>query len=222
MRWAGRCSAVLGAIALLWLAGPSAWAQTAAPSPTGAVDCTSFDTQEEAQTYYDDHTDDDPNNPDPAGLDTDGDGQACEGLRSGAQATSTPAATATPAPTPAGELTETGAATNVMALSGISLLELGYGLTLLARRWGVRSRQLPMYLLRKLVRARSEGHDGIELADELVIVHKSVLTEQAASPSDEEPAKPEPLVETGPTTKIPGPSVYSQVARDAVERNGHR
>ncbi len=221
MRWAGRLSAVLGTIALLWLAGPSAWAQTA--SPTGAIDCTSFDTTEEAQTYYDDHKDDDPNNPDPFGLDTDGDGTPCEGLRSaGGTATATPAPSVSPSATPSGQLTETGAATNVMALSGVSLLEFGYGLTLLARRWGVRSRQLPVYLLRKLVRARREGHDGIELADELVIVHKSVLTEQPASPSDEEPTEPGPLVETGPTLKITGPSVYSQVARDAVERNGHR
>ncbi len=221
MRWAGRFSAVLGTIALLWLAGPTAFAQTA--SPTGAVDCTSFDTTEEAQAFYDDHKDDNASNPDPFGLDTDGDGTPCEGLRSaGGTATATPAPSASPSATPSGELTETGAATNVMALSGISLLELGYSLTLLARRWGVRSRQLPVYLLRKLVRARREGHDGIELADELVIVHKSVLSEQSASPSDEEPAEPEPLVETGPTAKIPGPSVYSQVARDAVERNRHR
>jgi len=219
MRWAGRLAAVSGVLALFWLAAPSAWAQTASPaaSPTGSVDCTNFDTQEEAQTFYEDHKDDNASNADPFGLDTDGDGKACEGLRSSAQATSTPAATATPSATPAGELTETGAATNVMALSGVSLLELGYGLTLLARRWGVRSRQLPMYLLRKLVRARREGHDGIELADELIIVHKSALEEQP-----DEPAGPEPLVETGPTIKIAGPSVYSQVARDAVERNKHR
>jgi len=221
MRWASRFSAVSGTIALLWLAGmPSAFAQTA--SPTGAIDCTSFDTTEEAQTFYDDHKDDNASNPDPFGLDTDGDGTPCEGLRSaGVTGTPTPApaASASPSATPSGQLTETGAATNVMALSGVSLLEIGYGLTLLARRWGVRSRQLPVYLLRKLVRARREGHDGIELADELVIVHKSVLEEQG--PSDE-PTEPEPLVETGPTTKIAGPSVYSQVARGAVERNGHR
>ena len=219
MCWAARLSAVLGTIALLWLAGPATFAQTASPTGTGAVDCTSFDTTEEAQTFYDDHKDDNDSNPDPYGLDTDGDGTPCEGLRSaGATATATPAASATPAATPSGQLTETGAATNVMALSGISLLEIGYGLTLLARRWGVRSRQLPVYLLRKLVRARREGHDGIELADELIIVHKSVLTEQ----QDEEPAEPERLVETGPAERITGPSVYSQVARDAVERNGHR
>jgi hypothetical protein len=218
MRWAGRSAAVFGSVAVLWFIGPSAWAQTA--SPTGATDCTSFDTTEEAQTFYDDHKDDNPNNPDPYGLDTDGDGTPCEGLRSaGATTTATPAPSGSPSPTasPSGQLTETGAATNVMALSGVSLLELGYALTLLARRWGVRSRQLPVYLLRKLVRARREGHDGIELADELIIVHKSALEEQ-----QDEPVAPEPLVETVPQVKIAGPSVYAQVARDAVERNEHK
>ena len=42
--------------------------------------CADFETQEDAQEFYDEHKDDDPENPDPYDLDTDGDGQACEGL----------------------------------------------------------------------------------------------------------------------------------------------
>ena len=213
----GKLAAVLGAIALLWLFGPSAWAQTTSPSPSTspAQDCSDFDSQEAAQTFYDDHKDDDASNPDPFGLDTDGDGKACEGLASAA-ATATPAASASPTASPSGELTETGAATGVMALSGISLLELGYSLTLLAKRWGVRSRQLPTYLLRKFVRAKREGQDRVELTDELVIVHRSALEEKD---QDETPA-PEPVGLS--TAEIQEPSVYAQIARDAVERNARR
>ncbi len=46
------------------------------PPPGGDVNCSDFDTQEEAQAFFD------ANNPaqDPYGLDTDGDGEACESL----------------------------------------------------------------------------------------------------------------------------------------------
>src|ERR687895_572676 len=46
------------------------------------VDCADFATQEEAQAFYDEHSDDVPGDPDPFDLDTDGDGKACEGLPS--------------------------------------------------------------------------------------------------------------------------------------------
>ncbi|MEX2538635.1 MAG: hypothetical protein WD646_08280 [Actinomycetota bacterium] len=209
-RLIGRSAVVLGALVVVWLTGAGASAQTATPTGSPATqDCADFDTQEEAQAVYDDRKDDDPNDVDPLDLDTDGDGRACEGLPSSAQATTspTPAATTTPTPTPSGNLTETGAATGVMALSGISLLELGYGLTLLARRWGVRSRQLPVYLLRKVVRARRAGQDRIELTDDLFVVHRSVLEE-------EEEAEPEMLVKD--PVQHSGPSVYARIPRNAV------
>lgn len=46
------------------------------PLPSGDVNCSDFDTQEEAQAFFD------ANNPaqDPYGLDADGDGEACESL----------------------------------------------------------------------------------------------------------------------------------------------
>src|SRR5687768_2417240 len=123
---AGRSTTlVMGVLALLWLFAGGAWAQTTSPSPTSRT-CADFETQEAAQQYYDDHKDDDPNDPDPDNLDTDGDGVACEGLPT--SATASPAA-ATPTPTASAnqELPENGAATGVMALSGLSLLEMGYG-----------------------------------------------------------------------------------------------
>jgi hypothetical protein len=212
-RLMGRSAVVLGALVVVWFTGAGASAQTATPTGSPATqDCADFDTQEEAQAVYDDRKDDDPNDADPLDLDTDGDGRACEGLPSSAQGTTspTPAATTTPAPTatPSGNLTETGAATGVMALSGISLLEIGYGLTLLAKRWGVRSRQLPVYLLRKVVRARRAGHDRVELTDDLFVVHRSVLEEE------EEEAEPEVLVKD--PVRPSGPSVYARIARNAV------
>jgi hypothetical protein len=211
-RLIGRSAVVLGALVVVWLTGAGASAQTATPTGSPATqDCADFDTQEEAQAVYDDRKDDDPNDVDPLDLDTDGDGRACEGLPSSAQATTspTPAATTTPTPTPSGNLTETGAATGVMALSGISLLELGYGLTLLAKRWGVRSRQLPVYLLRKVVRARRAGQDRVELTDDLFVVHRSVLEEE-----EEEEAEPEMLVKD--PVQHSGPSVYARIPRNAV------
>ena len=63
----------------------------------------------------------------------------------------------------------------VMALSGLSLVEAGYGLTLVARRYGVKRRAIPMYLLRKLVSAGQSGGSTVALGDDLYLVHESAL-----------------------------------------------
>jgi hypothetical protein len=89
-----------------------------------------------------------------------------------------------------------------MALSGLSLLELGYGMTLLSKRFGVRRRSLPLYLMRRLTRAASHGQDHIEVAEDLYLVHRSVL-EDAVRNAD--PARDRPA----PTP----PSVYATLAR---------
>ena len=78
-------------------------APTPEPTPTpGTVDCADFATQPEAQAFYDEHSDDDPSNPDPFDLDSDGDGTACEGLPGGPTPTPTP----TPTPPPGSGTTE--------------------------------------------------------------------------------------------------------------------
>jgi len=133
-----------------------------------SVSCASFATQQQAQAYYDQHKNDVPGNVDPAHLDADGDGKACEGLPSAA-----PAATAAPASAP---LPNNGAETGVMALSGLSLLEAGYGMTLLARRYGVKRRNVPLYLLRKLVSAGKAGQATVALGDDIYLIHGSALT----------------------------------------------
>lgn len=140
-------------------------------------DCADFATQEEAQAFYDDNSDTDPNDPDPFDLDTDGDGQACEGLPSGgAVTTATPAPTSTATSEPDNQdLPNSGAASAVLALSGLTLLEAGYGLTLAAKRLGVRRRSVPLHLVRKMAKAAGRGEDRIPVAEDLYLVHRSAL-----------------------------------------------
>lgn len=182
-----------GIVALLWLLAGGAFTPASAQETR---DCADFSTREEAQTFYDDHEDDDPNDPDPFDLDTDGDGQACEGLPEGAGATATGSPAASPSPS-ANALPQNGAATGVMALSGLSLLEAGYGMTLLSKRLGVRRRSVPLYLMRKLIRAAKHGEGTIEVADDLYLVHRSVL-------------------ENGPAREAPAPVAYEPVAYEPI------
>jgi hypothetical protein len=175
-------------LALIWFTGGAAAGQTATATPTAAAtgtqDCADFDTQEEAQAFYDQHVQDTPGNPDPFDLDTDGDGKACEGLPTSASAspgaTAAPTATATPAATN-GTLPQNGAETGVIALSGLSLLELGYGLTLASRRLGVRRRAIPLYLLRKFASAARKGDGHVQVAEDMYLVHRSVLESGAST-----------------------------------------
>lgn len=168
-------------LASMWLFAGLASAQTS-PTPTAAAtgtqDCADFDTQEDAQAFYDQHTNDTPGNPDPFDLDTDGDGKACEGLPLAAQAaspTASAAATSSPTTTSGQPLPNSGAETGVIALSGLSLLELGYGLTLASRRLGVRRRAIPLYLVRKFANAARKGDGHVQVAEDMYLVHRSVL-----------------------------------------------
>ena len=195
----------LGALLLAFLLGGEAWAQA-------QRDCSDFSTQEEAQEYYDSRSDDDPNDPDPDDLDTDVDGQACEGLPTSAQATASPAATT--APGEENELPQNGAETGVIALSGLSLLEAGYGLTLASKRLGIRRRAIPLYLMRKMITAAERGQDRVELSDDVYLVHRSVLEN---APLVEDIA---PIVET--TADEPDVE-YEYLDLDETEQpsNGH-
>ncbi len=166
MRKAVTILALLAAGAAFFLAlAAGALAQT-----TPSKNCSDFATQQDAQAFYDQHKNDQPGNPDPDHLDADGDGKACEGLPSAA-----PAATVAPVATPTPAIPKNGAETGVMALSGLSLLEAGYGMTLLARRYGVKRRNVPLYLLKKLVSAGKSGHATVALGDDIYLVHESAL-----------------------------------------------
>jgi hypothetical protein len=209
---------VMGAVALIFLGAASAAAQD-------TVDCSDFDTQEEAQQFFEQHggPQQDPNH-----LDEDGDGRACEGLPSAAGGsatpTATPGATATPVPTatPTGQaLPKNGAGTVAMALSGLTFLEAGYGLTLLAKRVGVRSRSLPLHLMRRLVRAAERGQEAVELTDDLYLVRRApqwTVQQTAPAPIERpvvEPLAPEPQPEPALRADegIPAGGVYAALAR---------
>jgi hypothetical protein len=140
-------------LGLLLLLGGAARAQTTTPTATPAPegedrDCSDFETQEEAQKFYEDQGG--PSS-DPHMLDPDHDGRACEGLPGG-----TPGPTATPGA--AGELPENGAFSAIMALSGLSFLEAGVALTLFASRLRVRRRRLPMILVTPSEDAKAPAH----------------------------------------------------------------
>lgn len=89
-----------------------------------------------------------------------------------ATATATPIRTATPALVPTNTLPKNGAPTAAIALSGLTLLELGYGLRLLSRRLQVRARAVPLFLLRKLARAQRAGRTEVEVMDGVYLVQR--------------------------------------------------
>jgi hypothetical protein len=199
-----------------------------AQSPTataGVRDCADFDTQEAAQQYFDQNKS--ATNPNPDQLDTDGDGKACEGLPTSATATTSPAATTAPtaSPTTTGTLPQNGAETGVIALSGLSLLEAGYGLTLASKRLGIRRRAIPLYLIRKFAHAARRGEGHIEVGEDMYLVHRSVLETGPIAPIAPVPevAPDEPLhtpelfdlerVEEPTTPAGQRPNVYAALAR---------
>ena len=167
--------------ALLLLAGTtiivlhataSSWAQT--PTASGRKDCSDFATQQAAQAFFEQNGG--PAN-DPFNLDVDNDGKACEGLpggTAGASATPTisPGATVAPTATPSTTLPRNGAPTAAIALSGLTCLEAGYGLTLAAKRIGVRRRALPLFLMRKLVRAAHQGESEVPIMEDVFLVRR--------------------------------------------------
>jgi hypothetical protein len=229
----GRLPGRVRSLSLLSLILAFAWAGSA--SAQEQRDCADFSTQEEAQAFYNDHTDDEAGNPDPFNLDTDKDGQACEGLPTSAQA---PTTSATPAPTAAAgdqSLPQNGAETGVIALSGLSLLEAGYGLTLASKRLGIRRRAIPLYLMRKMINAAEKGSDRVEISDDVYLVHRSALEQATDDESAERPVDPPvetpvetetidddaepvgfdlaPLADEEPAPPVRAPNVYAALAR---------
>jgi hypothetical protein len=151
-------------------AAMSSWAQS--PTPSGRKDCSDFATQQAAQAFFEQNGG--PTN-DPFNLDVDNDGKACEGLPGGTATTApsaSPGATVAPTATPSAALPQNGAPTAAIALSGLTFLEAGYGLTLAAKRMGVRRRALPLFLMRKLLWAAHEGESEVPIMDDVFLVRR--------------------------------------------------
>lgn len=78
----------------------------------------------------------------------------------------TPTPTPTRTPTPTGtQLPKTGSPAAVIGLSGLTALEAGFGLRMLSRRLQMPMRAVPLYLLRRLVRAERRGEGSVEVAE---------------------------------------------------------
>ena len=150
----------------------AATAQTASPtaSPaTAAKTCADFKTQSEAQTYFTSKGGSKTNNID--NLDPNRNGIACEGLpgtpSTGASPTPAPAATATARPLP-----NNGVFSDIMAMSGLSLLEAGIALSLVSERIRSRGKRVPLVVLKMLAKAARKGRNEVALTDDLYIVRK--------------------------------------------------
>ena len=82
-----------------------------------------------------------------------------------------------------------GAPTAAIALSGLTFLEAGYGMTLAARRIGVRRRALPLYLMRTLIKAAREGQNEVALTEDVYLVRRTHPTEEAPPAPQAAPAR---------------------------------
>lgn len=164
-------------------------------------DCSDFSTQEEAQKYFESRGGPEQ---DPDMLDPDHDGKACEGLPSGSPA---PAASPTPTPRPgAQQLPNNGAFSGIMALSGLSFLEAGVALSLLAARVKSR-RRVPLSVLKSLASAAKEGRNEVALSDDVFIVRRSA-SERPWVDEDRAPV---------PVDGITGGPVYIAALAEAVD-----
>jgi hypothetical protein len=170
-------AAILSAATAIFAVGiaSAAAAQTASPSPTptpaGAKTCADFKTQADAQAYFTSHGGSKANNFD--NLDPNRNGIACEGLPG------TPSATATPTVAPAATskpLPNNGIFSDIMAMSGLSLLEAGIGLSLLSERIRSGGKRAPLFVLKLLAKAARQGRDEVALADDVYIVRKASET----------------------------------------------
>jgi excalibur calcium-binding domain-containing protein len=89
-------------------------------------------------------------------------------------------------------LGNTGIFSDIMAMSGLSLLEAGVALSLLSERIRSRGKRVPMLVLKRLAKASRQGRNEVELADDLYIVRKAPGAPRVAPPKRDEPARKTP------------------------------
>ena len=186
--------------------GRAAGAQTGASGAsgaTGAKTCADFKTQAEAQSYFNSKGGSKTNNVD--NLDPNRNGIACEGLPGTPSASASP----TPAPTAAGTakpLPNNGVFSDIMAMSGLSLLEAGIALSLVSERIRSRGKRVPLGVLKMLAKAARKGRTEVALADDLYIVRKpgGAVADQARSePKHAAPAQRVSVFFTPPVATPP-------------------
>ena len=181
-----------------------AFAQTATPTATAsaAKTCADFATQPAAQAYFTSHGGSKDNNFD--NLDPNRNGIACEGLPGTPTASASPtvAPTATTAPLP-----NNGVFSDIMAMSGLSLLEVGIGLSLLSERIRAGGKRAPLFVLKLLAKAARQGRAEVALADDVYIVRKPPAEAPAAveapKPAAAKPSKPATVLLTPPIGQAP-------------------
>jgi hypothetical protein len=140
---------------------------TATPTASATKNCSDFKTQPEAQQYFTSHGGSKSNNFD--NLDPNRNGIACEGLPgTPTSATPTPVPTATTKPLPTN-----GIFSMILAMSGLSLVEAGIGLSLLSDRIKSRGGRVPLAVLKLLAKATRQGKNEIELSDDVYIVRRT-------------------------------------------------
>lgn len=202
--------AVASAAFVIAVAG-AVWAQTATPTLTPAptsVTCADFKTQAEAQAFFTSHGGSKANNVD--NLDPNRNGIACEGLPGTPTTTAAPQVVATPTPAPASTpLPNNGVFSDIMAMSGLSMLEVGVGLSLLSERIRSGGKRAPLYVWRALARASRQGRSEVALADDVYIVRKPTaqapVREPATPAATPAPPAPEPRVARPPRLVLTPP-----------------
>jgi len=190
--------------------GPSG--PTASLNSPGAKTCADFTTQAAAQAFFTSNGGSKANNFD--NLDPNRNGIACEGLPGTPSASASPTAAPTVAPA-ASPLPNNGIFSDIMAMSGFSLLEAGIGLSLLSERIRSGGKRAPLFVLKLLAKAARQGKEEVALADDVYIVRKPQAPAQTHADTRPAPRRrvsrpavllTPPIDQTPPSTRPQAPS----------------
>ena len=106
-----------------------------------------------------------------------------------------------------GVLYTDGVFSDIMAMSGLSLLEVGIGLSLLSERIRSGGKRAPLFVLKLLAKAARQGRAEVALADDVYIVRKPPAEAPAAvpalKPAVAKPSKPATILLTPPIGRAP-------------------
>jgi hypothetical protein len=185
------------------------------PTPTEPVNCSTFATQPEAQTFFVAHGGSKANNFD--NLDPNRNGIACEGLPGTPTLTSpTPAPTAAPAATTK-PLPSNGIFSMILGMSGLSLVEAGIGLSLLSDRIKSRGGRIPLAVLKLLAKAARQGKREVALTNDVYIVRRQAGESHVRTTDPMLPPTPAVVSRLAPRVAILAPTADEWSAALALE-----